>query len=114
MEQIEAKSYGFKSLTDSIDTTTSAGKMMMQMVGVFAEFERSMLNRRTLKGLQYASEQGRVGGRKPKLKLVQKEEIIKLNKNGKSAMELAELFNVHKAAIYRILEINSIEVLYLS
>ena len=41
--------------------TTSAGKMMMQMVGVCAEFERGMLKERTLKGLQYAREQGRIG-----------------------------------------------------
>ena len=46
---------------ESIDTTTSAGKMMMQIVGVFAEFERGMLKERTLKGLQYAREQGRIG-----------------------------------------------------
>ena len=104
MEQIENKGAGFKSLTESIVTTTSAGKMMMQIVGVFAEFERGMLKERTIKGLQYAREQGRVGGRKPKLKPVQTEEIIKLNKNGKSAAELAELFNVHKATIYRILK----------
>ena len=104
MEQIENKGAGFKSLTESIDTTTSAGKMMMQIVGVFAEFERGMLKERTIKGLQYAREQGRVGGRKPKLKPVQTEEIIKLSKKGKSASELAELFNVHKATIYRVLK----------
>lgn len=103
IEQIETKDVGFKSLTESIDTTTSAGKMMMQMVGVFAEFERNMLKERTMKGLEYAREQGRVGGRKPKLKPVQAEEIIKLNKNGKSAAELAVLFNVHKATVYRVL-----------
>ena len=104
IEQIENAGAGFKSLTESIDTTTPAGKMMMQMVGVFAEFERSMLKERTIKGLQYAREQGRIGGRKPKLKTVQTEEIIKLHKSGKSASELAELFNVHKATIYRVLK----------
>ena len=104
MEQIENKGAAFKSLTESIDTSTSAGKMMMQMVGVFAEFERSMLKERTLKGLQYARGQGRVGGRRPKLKPSQVEEIIKLSKKQKSASELAELFNVHKATIYRILK----------
>ena len=71
MEQIESKGGGFKSLTENIDTTTSAGKMMMQMVGVFAEFERNMLKERTRKGLDYAKVQGRVGGRKPKLKPMQ-------------------------------------------
>lgn len=35
IEQIEGKKSGFKSLTESIDTTTSSGRMMMQMVGVF-------------------------------------------------------------------------------
>jgi hypothetical protein len=34
---------GFRSLTEAIDTTTPAGRMMMQMVGAFAEFERAML-----------------------------------------------------------------------
>lgn len=104
MEQIETKEAGFKSLTESIDTTTSAGKMIMQMVGVFAEFERNMLKERTRKGLEYAREQGRIGGRKPKLNSAQLTEIIKLYKNGKSAAELAELFNVHKATVYRILK----------
>ena len=103
MEQIENKGAGFKSLTESIDTTTSAGKMMMQMVGVFAEFERNMLKERTMKGLEYAREQWRVGGRKPKLKPRQTEETIKLYKKGKAAAELAELFSVHKATVYRLL-----------
>jgi DNA invertase Pin-like site-specific DNA recombinase len=104
MEQIEIKGAGFKSLTESIDTTTSAGKMMMQMVGVFAEFERSMLKERTMKGLQYAREQGRIGGRKPKLNDAQLKELLKLHKKGKSAAELAELFNLHKATVYRKLK----------
>ena len=73
------------------------------MVGVFAEFERNMLKERTMKGLEYAREQGRVGGRKPKLKPIQTDEIIKLYKKGKAAAELAELFSVHKATVYRLL-----------
>jgi DNA invertase Pin-like site-specific DNA recombinase len=40
MERIDEAGAGFKSLTESIDTTTPAGRMMMQMVGSFAEFER--------------------------------------------------------------------------
>jgi len=103
MEQIENKGAGFKSLTESIDTTTSGGKMMMQMIGVFAEFERNMLKERTIKGLQYAKEQGRVGGRRPKLKPIQIQEIVQLYSAGKSAQELAQLFNIHKATVYRII-----------
>jgi DNA invertase Pin-like site-specific DNA recombinase len=44
---------GFRSLTEVIDITTPAGRMMIQMVGAFAEFERAMLRERTKAGLGY-------------------------------------------------------------
>ena len=51
MERIEIAGAGFRSLTELIDTTTAAGRMMMQMVGSFAEFERAMIRERTSAGL---------------------------------------------------------------
>ena len=50
MERIETAGAGFRSLTEAIDTTTPAGRMMMQMVGSFAEFERAMIRERTSAG----------------------------------------------------------------
>ena len=67
MEQLGEAGAGFRSLTEAIDTTTPAGRMMMQMVGAFAEFERAMLRERTQAGLDTARQEGRVGGRRPKL-----------------------------------------------
>src|SRR6202171_5657367 len=46
MERLGEAKVGFRSLTEAIDTTTAAGRMMMQMVGAFAEFERAMLRER--------------------------------------------------------------------
>jgi len=46
MERIEHAGAGFRSLTEAIDTTTPAGRMLMQMVGSFAGFERAMLRER--------------------------------------------------------------------
>src|SRR5829696_2802457 len=43
MERLGEAGAGFRSLTEAIDTNTPAGRMMMQMVGAFAEFERAML-----------------------------------------------------------------------
>jgi hypothetical protein len=43
MERIADTGAGFRSLTEAIDTTTAAGRMMMQMVAAFAEFERALL-----------------------------------------------------------------------
>ena len=64
MERLGESGAGFRSLTEAIDTTTPAGRMMMQMVGAFAEFERAMLKERTKAGLDSAREEGRVGGRR--------------------------------------------------
>jgi DNA invertase Pin-like site-specific DNA recombinase len=54
MERIQDAKAGFRSLTEAIDTTTPAGRMMMQMVGSFAEVERAMLRERTRAGLESA------------------------------------------------------------
>ena len=67
MERLGEAKAGFRSLSEAIDTTSAAGRMMMQMVGAFAEFERAMLRERTRAGLIAAREEGRIGGRRPKL-----------------------------------------------
>ena len=103
MEKIALAGAGFRSLTEVIDTTSPGGRMMMQIVGVFAEFERAMLRERTRNGLDSARKQGRVGGRRPKLKTHQQEEIIQLVNSGqKTAADTARLFNVHPATVSRL------------
>lgn len=103
MEKIQEVGAGFRSITEAIDTTTPAGRMMMQMVGSFAEFERAMIRERTKAGLESARNEGRIGGRRPKLNTQQRKEIIKmLNSGRKTASEIARLFNVHPSTIGRI------------
>src|ERR1700747_2469178 len=88
LEKITQAGAGFRSLTENIDTTTPAGRMLLQMLGAFAEFERSMVRERTRLGLQAARERGRIGGRRPVLKPNQRAEIIQMVNNGaKSAAE---------------------------
>jgi DNA invertase Pin-like site-specific DNA recombinase len=78
--------------------------MMMQMVGAFAEFERAMLRERTKAGLEAARQEGRIGGRPPKLTSNQRTEIIRMVSRGsKTAAEAARLFGVHPATISRLL-----------
>lgn len=104
MEKIELASAGFQSLTEAIDTTSAGGRMMMQIVGSFAEFERAMLRERTRNGLDAARKEGRVGGRSHKLKLHQEQEIIRLVNSGqKTAADAARLFRVHPSTISRLL-----------
>ena len=105
MERLGEAGAGFRSLTEAIDTTTPAGRMMMQMVGVFAEFERAMLKERTKAGLDSAREEGRIGGRRPKLSPQQQAEIRKMVSNGdKTAADAARLFKIHPATVCRLLD----------
>ena len=104
MERIQEEKAGFRSLTEAIDTTTPAGRMMMQMIGSFAEFERAMLRERTRAGLKAARKEGRIGGRRPKLLPQQQAEVVKMvTKGKKTAADAARLFNVHPATISRLL-----------
>jgi DNA invertase Pin-like site-specific DNA recombinase len=104
MERINQVGAGFKSLTESIDTTTPAGRMMMQMVGSFAEFEREMIRERTKAGLEAARSEGRIGGRKPKLRDDQRRDVIENVLSGrKTGAQMARLYNVSEATISRLI-----------
>lgn len=104
MERLTEAKAGFRSLTEAIDTTTPGGRMMMQMVGAFAEFERAMLKERTKAGLEAARQEGRIGGRRPKLSMKQRAEITRMVSRGdKTAADAARLFSVHPATVSRLL-----------
>src|ERR1700719_3862184 len=104
MERIKEADAAFMSLSEAIDTTTAPGRMMMQMVGAVAEFERTILRERTKTGLDAARKQGRRGGRRPKLRPNQQDEIVAMVSAGtKTASDDARLFAVHPATVSRLL-----------
>ena len=104
LEKIEEAGADFQSLTEAIDTSTPAGRMMMQIVGSFAEFERAMLRERTKNGLEAARQEGRIGGRRPKLTPQQQKEIIMFVTSGqKTGADAARLFQVHPSTVVRLL-----------
>src|SRR3954471_18245299 len=61
VKALEARGIGFKSLTESIDTTTSGGKLVFHIFGALAEFERDLIRERTNAGLEAARARGRKG-----------------------------------------------------
>ncbi|HME83035.1 MAG TPA: recombinase family protein [Roseiarcus sp.] len=104
LERLKATGGKFRSLTESIDTSGPAGRMMMQMLGSFAEFEREMIRERTRAGLREARTQGRVPGRKPKIAAEQRKEIVDAVSSGrKTAAEMARLFKIHRGTISRFI-----------
>ena len=103
LERVNAAGAKFRSLTESIDTSGPAGRMLMQMLGSFAEFEREMIRERTRAGLHEARAQGRLPGRKPKITPEQKKEIVEAVASGrKTPAEIARLLKIHRGTVSRI------------
>ncbi|MGF6227784.1 DNA invertase Pin-like site-specific DNA recombinase [Inquilinus ginsengisoli] len=103
METIEAAGAGFRSLTEAIDTTTPAGRMMMQMIGAFAEFERAMIRERTSAGLAQARAEGRIGGRPRALTPAKRREIAESVLSGrKTGADMARLYDISEPTVSRI------------
>lgn len=91
----------FISVSEDIDTTTPAGWLMFQLVGAMAEFERSILIERTKAGLAVAKAKGKKLGR-PHI-FVDRQNIIKMHKEGKSLRAIAKKEGCSPASIMRIL-----------
>ncbi len=64
---LEQRGIGFKSLQESMDTTTPGGRLIFHVFAALAEFERDIIRERTHEGLTAAWARGRKGGKKSKL-----------------------------------------------
>jgi DNA invertase Pin-like site-specific DNA recombinase len=67
VQDLNDREVGFKSLTEAIDTTSSSGRLVFHIFGALAEFEHSLIRKRTIAGLEAARARGRKGGRKPSM-----------------------------------------------
>ena len=85
----------------SIDTTTPAGKLMFQVTGAFAEFERSMIRQRVHAGLKRAVEQGKQLGR-PRISQAIEKRIQTQLQGGKGILKVARECGVGTGTVQRI------------
>ncbi len=101
---IHANGAGFKSLTESMDTTTSGGKLIFHFFGALAEFEREVIKERTIAGLQAARARGRLGGR-PKIQSRDPKKIAlarQLYDDGHmTVQEICDTLHIGRATLYR-------------
>ena len=67
VNDLEKEQVSFKSLQESIDTTSSAGKLIFHIFGALSEFEHNLIRERTRAGVEAARARGRQGGRPKKL-----------------------------------------------
>jgi DNA invertase Pin-like site-specific DNA recombinase len=81
------------------------GKMFFNILATFAEFEADLLSLRTREGMLVAKAKGRLKGKPPKLSTSQQAHLIKQLETGEySIPELAELFSVSRATVYRVIQ----------
>jgi len=94
-QALQAKQVGFRSLTESIDTTTSQGRMFLNLLGVFAEFERELIRERCLAGQQAARARGQKWGRVAKLSPAEALQVAAMWRSGwyEQAL-LADMFDM--------------------
>jgi DNA invertase Pin-like site-specific DNA recombinase len=109
--ELEQKGVAFESLTERIETSSAAGKLVFHVFAALAEFERNLIRERTRAGLAAARARGRKGGRRPKLTPAQVREIRELVAAQQLPIKrIAELYGVSRTTIYKVAPCRNSEV----
>jgi DNA invertase Pin-like site-specific DNA recombinase len=104
--RLNSKGIGFKSITESIDTTTSGGKLIFHIFGALAEFERDIIKERTQAGLTAARSRGRKGGRPKALTPRKAQQALTLYNDKQNTIdEICRTLNISRATLYRYLKL---------
>lgn len=102
MKNLKARGIGFRSIVDTIDTTTSMGQFFFHVTGAFSELERNLIRERTLAGLEAARARGRNGGRPKALDEQDALMAFELHQSNKATVEaISKRFGVGKRTLYR-------------
>ncbi|NTU73209.1 recombinase family protein [Candidatus Roizmanbacteria bacterium] len=109
VEELKKQGVSFRSICDgSIDTTTASGELVFNIFSSLAQFERRLIQERTIAGLNAARERGRLGGRKPtdpanpKVQMAKK---MSLNKTI-SIGEICSTLKISRATYYRYVKMD--------
>ncbi len=105
VESLQGRGIGFRSLRESLDTTTPGGKLVFHVFASIAEFERDVIRERTMAGLEAARARGRKGGRKPVMNKKKLTLASRLMKDRETPIgEVCEAVGVSRATLYRYLK----------
>jgi DNA invertase Pin-like site-specific DNA recombinase len=108
VNQLEARGVGLKSLHESLDTSSSSGKLVFHIFGALAEFERNLIRERTQAGLQAARARGRRGGRPKALDAVKRTLTVQLYKEKKHTVkQICQMMGISKPTLYKYVDAHS-------
>lgn len=102
VDQIQAKRASLRILDLNLDTSTATGRMILQVVGSIAEFERRILLERQAEGIAFAKAKGKYKGRKS-TGMLHKDMIANLHALGMSKNLIAKKVSLGRATVSRVL-----------
>ena len=111
VKSLQEKKIGFHSLQESIETTTSGGKLVFHIFSALAEFERDIIRERTNAGLAAARVRGRFGGRPTLLSDKQARRLKKLYDDRKNTvLEICKIFNISRPSFYNYVNNKHVDI----
>jgi DNA invertase Pin-like site-specific DNA recombinase len=103
LEAIEAKGASLRILDMAIDTSTPNGRLMLNILGSVAQFEREIMLERQREGIAKAKAEGKYKGRAPTAR-AKASEVLAMHAEGVGASAIAKELNIGRASVYRILD----------
>lgn len=104
INNLETKRIKFRSLTESIDTSTINGKLIFNIFASLAEFERNLIRERTMAGLSAARARGRSGGRPPKDKAKVEAALQLYNKRELTVKQICKAVGIGPGTLYKYIK----------
>ncbi|ESZ08978.1 DNA invertase [Mesorhizobium sp. L2C089B000] len=99
---LKAKGAGLRILAMNLDTATPTGKLMLNLLGSIAEFERELMLERQREGIAKAKAEGKYAGRQPTAR-AKASDVLRLKSEGKSAGDIVTSLGISRASVFRIL-----------
>jgi DNA invertase Pin-like site-specific DNA recombinase len=101
-ERLDAKGVSLKVLEQAIDTSTPTGRLMFNMLGAIAQFERELMLERQREGVAKAKTEGKYKGRAPTAR-AKASEVRRLCSEGVGATQIGKRLGISRASVYRVL-----------
>ena len=105
VNRLESMDVGLRSFHESIDTSSSAGRLVFHVFGALAEFERNLIRERTRAGLEAARARGRRGGRPAALDQDRRDLAVKLyHEKRHTVRQVCKMMGISKPTLYKYVE----------
>lgn len=98
---LQEKGVALRVLALNLDTATPTGKLMLNLLGSIAEFERELMLERQREGIAKAKDDGKYKGRAPTA-MRKASDVLRLKAEGKTADQIAAVLGVSRSSVFRI------------